>query len=113
MRIGAMWSPPGKGGLMDGPGRCALAAASDAIGIAPYILEDGQSYVNYWRLEALFPVLDEQAVHPVDGTSRSVIMTIWSLNDTHGWSRPRIANWLEGVEKTTPAPVAVAKAVRS
>jgi hypothetical protein len=109
MRLGAMSSPPRKDGLMDGDGRCALSAAADAMGIAPIFLESmGEWSVNYAALSDRFPILEGWVIHPVKGEWRSLTGVIFSLNDTCGWTREQIAEWVETLETPTN-PVVVTR----
>lgn len=104
IRLGAMMSPQGEGGWMDGATRCALAAASDAVGIPAY-LEAGwggrKLGVDYQTLKQYFPVLFEMCFSPVPKCRPykvELLEIIWTLNDVEKWTREQIADWVETVE---------------
>jgi hypothetical protein len=106
IRLGSMLTPKGLGGWMDGYGRCALAAASEAAGVQPrsrYDVMTGavRPSVDYSALAQRFPVLDQPALHPMrkDRADVDVCDVIWSLNDCWDWSREDIAAWLEAIER--------------
>lgn len=44
-------------------------------------------------------VLDDFCVHPLSKKQGQIFNTITHLNDVHGWSRERIADWLESIGK--------------
>jgi hypothetical protein len=90
---------------MDGSGRCALAAAADAVGIPPIVVEErNQSLVDYSSLQALWPMLDGVFQSPTSGYADSAIHIIWELNDCRGWTREQIADWVEQIEREQQAP---------
>jgi hypothetical protein len=98
IRLGSMLTPKGLSGWMDGYGRCALAAASEAAGVLPRSRYDVMTGAE---LADRFPVLERPAVHPMrkDRADVDVCDVIWSLNDCWGWSREDIAQWVETIER--------------
>lgn len=107
IRLGAMWSPQGYLELAakDG-GTCALGAAALAMGVDPAAHEA----MRYAVLEVRWPVLDDPARCPACSRLKSawrrfrqeevyVEDVIIHLNDDHKWSRERIAQWVEAIER--------------
>lgn len=92
MRLGAMLRPQFKGGSTDGKGTCALAAAADALGIRY------AGITPYDYLEGLYPSLLREIQHPISRGYRPLEECIWTLNDSFGWSRERIADWVATIE---------------
>ena len=88
IRLGAMWSPQGHTGSMNGTTRCALAAACDAVGIEPVAWHDGMLIANYPELQRRFTVL-----------TGDVMWAIVTKNDIRGWTREQIADWVETIEQ--------------
>lgn len=101
IRIGAMLRPRGVCALLEAGRTCALGAALDAIGY----YRPEQSYVGClssaeWRqLSARWPLLAMDVRSPADGHERQLSDTIIYLNDSHEWSRERIADWVESLER--------------
>lgn len=99
MRAGAKKSHPSIGKLFDAaspdgltstlPYACALAAAYlGTVPVATTIVDD--------MVARAFPqVTSETRVNPVGHEVRRVADIIIHLNDTEGWTRERIADWLE------------------
>lgn len=56
-------------------------------------------------LAAILPDLEAQVKHPVSGDRASLRTTIVSLNDTHHWSRERVADWLDTLDLNLRFPV--------
>ena len=99
IRIGAMLSPQGFDGRMDGVTRCALAAASDAIGLHRGV------WVKYGALIERFPILTQPAIYPCGcHADVDVESIICHLNDTCHWSREAIADWVQTLEQAQAAP---------
>lgn len=100
IRLGAMWSPQGRLGYMDGVERCALGAAADAVGIKGVVYHDEpRPIIDYDALKARWPVLRGTSKCPactnyLTGTNDA----IWHLNDWHKWTRERIADWVATIE---------------
>ncbi len=79
-------------GSMTGNNRCALGAATQALGIGSALL--------YSELEDEYPWL-RSALECPDGCGigpRPGISVIWHLNDRHLWTRERIAEWVSTIE---------------
>jgi hypothetical protein len=99
-----MLYPQGKQGRMDGDTRCALGAAAEALGMKASF--DGMwlaPMVPYTTLQKEYPILDREMVPPegIGLNGRYPLMQIiWAMNDSAGWSREQIAEWLEGIEAT-------------
>lgn len=77
---------------------CALGAALDAVGKLPSVdllFED--SNMTDATVDAEFPVLLSPALCPVCGDEENdtVSDVVICLNDSHQWSRDRIADWVE------------------
>lgn len=92
IRIGAAMSLPAKITAIkrDDKGRlhaCALGAAHLGAGGDP----DEENV--YLAVATLWPELNKPAVAGEDDLESS----IWRRNDGRGWSRERIADWLEGL----------------
>lgn len=117
IRLGSMLGPQSFGTLFceDG-GSCALGAALRAIGsdISPH-----------WKaIGPKLPLLLARADHPFNDAIQSVYVsrvdqqsevyegTLWSvivsLNNTHRWTRERIADWVETIEREMEAKQAEA-----
>lgn len=112
IRLGSYAFPKAIGGGMGAQeGRCALAAAAEAVGIRPW---DNVEFVDYGALQKRWPILLELVDHPepTPGSERALVRSvIWSLNDSTDWSREQIADWLEPIERaraTTEQPAAEA-----
>lgn len=104
IRLGAMMRPQCVGGWMDGDGACALSAAAMAVGIEPVMfLIDQRLIVDYCAIRRRWPVLDLRVPGPVDGFEAPVYELIYDLNDYFGWSRERIADWVEQIEQQQEA----------
>lgn len=80
------------------PATCALAAASDALGLekldvgkAPWVGGDWQ-----WTYS--------DATCPVCAVKSQVFGVVTHLNDQHFWTRERIADWIETMEPPITAP---------
>lgn len=96
MRTGASLAPKGEGQLVDSKGAtCAIGAAyHGATGMLPNI--DWWTTDAYPAIEAATGVrFDTEGRHPKTRKVNELGDIIWDLNDTHGWTRERIAAWLE------------------
>jgi hypothetical protein len=102
MRLGAMLRPQVKFERHSSFGSCALGAAEDAIG----------SSGSYGRLpfellvaEHHWPILLTCQRNPVTGDAWPMNVIVAQLNNgnygNHGepWTRERIADWVEGIER--------------
>ena len=119
IRLGAMLKPQANGGYA-GEGSCALLAAADALGIATvFDVRAGRYLVDYVVLERRYPFLLDIVDSPVHTflRARAPIMrdVIWHLNDSCGWTREQIADWVETIERAQDAEAvgAVSVAVES
>ena len=116
IRLGAMIRPQNFGMLI-GPiegikdvASCALGAAGEACGVLHYDAEiQGLTdAAPYAELEVRWPLLSKRSAGlmcPACGMVHSGILTafnvsdmIQTLNDSHSWSRERIADWVEQLE---------------
>lgn len=102
IRLGAMMKPQGIGGRMDGETRCALAGASDALGIEARRHLSCVPRVDYEALRARYPILDAPVeampVSDNSGYGWTLLSAIWALNDNYEWTRERIADWVQSIE---------------
>jgi len=96
IRLGSMLKPQGKGLLSSFPDHaktCAMGAAAEAVGVTE---------CAHYSLGNIFPVLKEEISHPEqEGIKCKVSWAIWQLNDMYDWSRERIADWVEEIERDT------------
>lgn len=100
IRIGSMTTKQIVGAFNNADnGRCALGAALDAVN-AEFKTQDqicrGDS--NFNTVFALFPVSLLSAKHPIHESVYPVYHIVYGLNDHSGWSRERIADWVETIE---------------
>ena len=112
IRLGAMLKPQAFGALSstDQTGTCAMGAAIQAIGSPMRALRDGEASTNGRRSTGTPLVADVpqdwqntyDAKDPVcpecAGIKVNVLAAITHLNDTHRWTRERIADWVETLE---------------
>jgi hypothetical protein len=105
IRIGSMTTKQIKGNYSDGGnGRCALGAALDAAGIRV----DNSVFIGR-RLIEVFPIVIKPVKSPVGSNIfQELGPNVSTLNDDWGWSRERIADWVEeqenAMEATMEAP---------
>lgn len=95
IRLGAMMKPQAFNSTEE-DGSCALRSAADAVGIG----NDKDGILNYSEIEYRFPITLQPHGCP-QCTDRRIIHVedaIWHLNDTHRWTRERIADWVETIE---------------
>jgi hypothetical protein len=117
IRLGSMLKPQGDGVLFDeGGGSCALGAACDALGVERH----DQSRFMVHALEVEWPMLLKAAKCPACSFIKGIIRrwreeefdledVIIHLNDDHGWTRQRIADWIATMEVPAwPGPVSEA-----
>ena len=102
IRLGALLKPQ----ALDSEGwpmkSCALQAALEAVG--KRVIHDTYGITNYALLETLWPLLVRPAVNPVDGEGNpSLLVVIYRLNDSHHWTRERIAAFVEHIEQQAQA----------
>jgi len=102
MRLGAMLRPQAFGVQWDGVGTCAMGAAFEAAhGSANYVGEVFHPWPRLFALRVASPVT-------YDGVSwfRDVVT---QLNDCHGWTRERIADWIATLPEDAPEATAAAR----
>lgn len=95
IRLGAMATTQGCGSLslMSDTAPCALGAARMAGGI-----KCDTTMSAYVALLSRWPVLGSAVAHPFRGDGWRVVDVVWTLNDSHNWTREQIADWVEAVE---------------
>lgn len=99
IRLGSALFPPGFNGRMDGPTRCALAAASEAAGIAPIRTTDGYICLDVDALCDRFPILHEQiTVRGAAGATMRLSGHIAIMNDYGFMTREQVADFVEQME---------------
>jgi len=100
IRLGAMMKPQGFEYLLQGGHTCALGAAADACGL----LETDLLLHHTLQGEARrrFPILrdfkDRWCPEGCAVSRVGVEGVILHLNDSHRWTRERIADWVETIE---------------
>ncbi len=104
IRLGALQSAKATRCFVDADGStCAIGAALLAAGM--FVNENAHfdfgfgnaSYgeiVEFLQKRFTLPLM---ASHPVTGTRYDLVAVIVNLNDLRGWSRERIADWLESI----------------
>lgn len=107
IRLGAMLRPQGKNNeamiwwVGERP-TCALGAAMHALNLKNESVIRQDAWITnsiYPLIVARYEWIDTLKVQcPACTDSRRVIATIYSLNDTHRWTRERIADWVATVE---------------
>jgi hypothetical protein len=109
IRLGAMLKPQEFTGAVNGKGTCALLAATEACGMELFRIPMSTDYLPpYVDLALRYPFLRNVAACPETYCHRAVYVkdvmgTIWHLNDSHRWTRERIADWVEQIELTLEA----------
>jgi hypothetical protein len=107
IRLGSLLSDPGiTGEMFEGGDRCALGAACDAVGLPPMrVIRRGREWsgVPYTVLEESYPILKHGVRHPLREERVRMTDVIWELNDSCGWTRWQIAQWVEWIERIRPA----------
>ena len=93
----AFHGPSGSLNLKDQPTTCALAAAAEAIG--EDVLYAGLEWHARWPVSERFVVCPSHACP----FAKSLITVIAHLNDGHQWTRDRIADWVESIERRATA----------
>jgi hypothetical protein len=95
LRLGSMLRPQVKYVRHSSEGTCALGAIDDAVG-------------GSWWAEAVFPELRSVGVHPLTGVRGALNTIVADLNNgtsmwfggrREAWSREKIADWLETLER--------------
>lgn len=98
IRLGSMMKPQAHGMAFTGRRTCVFAAAADAIGLL--IGTKRRDSLPIGTAEA-FPILALRVVPPFESTKRTwcVRAAGMALNDEHRWTRERIADWVETIER--------------
>lgn len=83
--------------------KCALGAALVATGQVPsyqenMVYKEDHEMNPYYRLRRTWPWITGRVKHPVNGAYGNVLTAIYTLNDSYGWTRPRIAEWVASIE---------------
>jgi hypothetical protein len=103
IRLGSMLKPQTFGVFSDDEGTCALGAANEARGRCA---DDSDVLTEAYELSArVCPVADCTAF--VQGEDN----IIPHLNDTHRWTRERIADWVQTIEDAQATPIDTLEAV--
>lgn len=101
IRLGAKKKPHQLGYLFLNGATCALGSALDGVGCLKESAWDTPEYVEmYETAESIFPLLTTEAVSPVGLWASNVRGIIEDLNDKQGWTRERIAAWVETIERS-------------
>lgn len=100
IRLGAMLRPQAFGTEFDGKGTCAFGAALEACGVPAQQLTS-RSLPAEWRW-----VNSASGTCPECAGVVPVVSSVISmhLNDTHGWTRERIADWVATIEPQDEPP---------
>ena len=104
VRLGSMMKPQAFFGN-DNAGTCALGAAAEAVGIPHHYSGKNYNDPDYGKLRMEFPILSIERDCPCGVCTfkgRLLMDIIWFLNDTHRWTRERIADYIETVEAVMP-----------
>ena len=107
IRLGSLLKPQAYGPFED-EGSCALAASMEAIGLARTLFGG----LPYKPLREAFPILKEEIYLPsMSGlvVAGDVMGAIFVLNDTAHWTREKIADWVEELEKQAETAIVVDK----
>src|SRR4051812_46732860 len=98
IRLGAMLKPQAIGDLLseDCTSSCAIGAALDAIGALD---QRTVIAISEWPL-LQSPVVACPACHSAHLDDTDLYDNITTLNDVHEWTRERIADWIEGIERS-------------
>lgn len=114
IRLGAMLRPQALNHFITEAGAtCAFGAAFEAIG--RNIVAEADILCSGDAMQA-WAICDVDVLNPVSLEMDVLYSVVTSLNDFHGWTRERIADWVESIERsqeqsadavTTPAQDAV------
>lgn len=116
MKLGIMATAPTTNHLTfdrDAEGRicasCAIGAAAFAVGImTPMRFAQGYMTGHFGELGKRFPLLNRKVTSPirVHGFGSTVGQIASILYESHGWSRERVVDWIESIERVQePEPV--------
>ncbi len=100
IRVGCSMSPQAVGTWYDETtgGTCVLSAALMGLGLFDLFRCGGEHPQDI--LTRYFPILKTHATTP-EGLSGDLGFLMVQLNDHHGWTRERIADWVESWEGKT------------
>lgn len=100
IRLGGMATKQGYGvaSFLDDNTPCALGAVRLAAGI-----EATNDLGAAMALRSRFPILSSSHRCPACGAVEPLFTLIWSLNDSHKWTRERIADFVETIERRAVA----------
>lgn len=103
IRLGAMLRPHGHGAILRRNATCALGAALEAVGLLTDWEQASRNnpfgnWDAWWKNVPFSAVLWAKATHPLHGAEQPISNIIVSLNDSHGWTREAIADWVATVE---------------
>jgi hypothetical protein len=108
IRLGAMLNPQAFGNFTDGVGTCAIGAAHLAVGLP---MREDVDFPREWDVVLEFEGGCPECGLTVFDTTDDLNIPA-HLNDTHRWTRERIADWADCVERihglSEPAPVVAA-----
>lgn len=107
IRLGSMLKPQGVGAFYSrsDASTCALGAALDAVGEirGEHVLcDEGREVLRrFWPIvDCEVPPLTADGNPLTTGLTFPVWRTVQMMNDAHRWSRERIADWVESIERT-------------
>jgi hypothetical protein len=100
--LGSTMGPQGYGSfsMTDKDAPCSLGGALLAVGRFTSDPDEAYEIVKElwpWTNQQTFPCPDNCGNHRVG------FNLTWHLNDTHGWTRERIAAWVATIEPETPS----------
>jgi hypothetical protein len=102
--LGSIGTKQGKDNYSSNGTTCAMGAALTALGA----ITRGTSFVanrmNQIVACNLWPWLRLEIACPVTGKRSAALNVIQVLNDTHDWTRPRIADWVATIEPEPATP---------
>lgn len=103
IRLGAMLNPQTQVGSLSHKGAtCAIGGAMKAAGLSL------KAFCPYDVAAARWPILNNYTQSPISGFGIDRLMyVIWTLNDSEGWTREQIAEWVASQEALA-VPEAVA-----
>ena len=107
--LGSIGSAQGFGNMSmfaESKTKCALGAALVAAGQVPsyqgnVISKEDHEMNPYSRIRRTWPWVQDKVKHPVKGAYGNVLpalTAIYTLNDSYGWTRPQIAEWVASIE---------------
>jgi len=97
IRLGAMVTGQAIGGDFIGEGDEVTACAEGAAALAAGCLMSDAAVpcVDFVKLDRAFPVRRHMAFDPITGVESLILNVVRCLNDRHGWTREKIADWVE------------------